>query len=102
KGDNAVAMIQLAHHNQKNIRYVGFDLFEDTEQFYRLHPEDRVRYDKIENPYWRFSDQHHFDNVYNKIRAVAKENSFLLIKGDSTLTVPEHYQDIQDAAVLYI
>jgi hypothetical protein len=54
KGDNAVALIGLLHARGVEVRYVGFDLFENLEGFYLQHREEREIYDHPDYPYWEF------------------------------------------------
>jgi hypothetical protein len=103
KGDNAVHIIRLAQKCNASIFYVGFDLFENTDEFFKLHPEDRAMYDMPEYPYFEFQSQEHaLAKVQNKISSVLSQDHFALIMGDSTVTVPAHRDQLVDAAVIYI
>ena len=51
KGDNAVHVINSAKRFTTSIQYVGFDLFENKDEFFELYPEDRAEYDKPGYPY---------------------------------------------------
>jgi len=86
-----------------NVFYVGFDLFENKDAFFKSHPHDLAQYDMDERPYWEFwSGQHAFDKVRNKISSVLPEGNFYLIEGDSTTTIPTHADKIRNASVIYI
>jgi hypothetical protein len=103
KGDNAVHIINSAKRFTTSIQYVGFDLFENKDEFFELHAEDRAEYDKPEYPYWEFqSGQHSLAKVHSKLSAVLSEADFALIQGDSTITVPAHRERLTDATVIYI
>lgn len=103
KGDNAVRTINAAKRFATTIQYVGFDLFENKDAFFELHPEDRIEYDKPGYPYWEFqSGQHFVAKVHRKLSAVLSEADFALIQGDSTRTVPEHRERLTGATVIYI
>jgi Methyltransferase domain len=103
KGDNAVRIIRLAQKFKTNIFYIGFDLFENKDEFFKLHPEDRAVYDTIEHPYWEFqSGQHALVKVQNKISSVLPQQNFFLIIGDSTITLPAYRNELTDASVIYI
>ena len=103
KGDNAVRTIRLAQRFTTNIFYIGFDLFENQEEFFKLHPEERTIYDSPEYPYWEFqSGQHALAEIDRKIRSVLPQDNFELIMGDSTITVPAHRERLTDASVIYI
>lgn len=103
KGDNACWIIGLLQDFKTSVFYVGFDLFENKDAFFKLHPQDLTRYDTDEYPYWEFrSGQHALNNVKNKICSLLSENQFALIEGDSTVTVPSHLDKIYDATMIYI
>jgi Methyltransferase domain len=103
KGDNAVRIIRLAQRFTTNTFYIGFDLFENQDEFYQLHPEERAIYDSPEYPYWEFqSGQHALAEIDHKIRSVLSQDKFVLIMGDSTITVPAHRERLTDASVIYI
>jgi hypothetical protein len=103
KGDNAVRTIRLAQRFTTNIFYIGFDLFENQDAFYKLHPEEWARYDSPEYSYWEFqSGQHALAEVDRKIRSVLSQDNFVLIIGDSTITLPAHRERLTDATVIYI
>ena len=103
KGDNAVRTINSAKRFTTGISYVGFDLFENNDEFFELHPEDRAMYDDAEYPYWEFqSKQHSLAKVHSKLTSVISEDDFLLIEGDSTITVPAHRERLTDATVIFI
>src|SRR5262245_34398832 len=38
KGDNAVSIIRLVKNFNVEVRYIGFDLFEDIDHFFDSHP----------------------------------------------------------------
>jgi Methyltransferase domain len=103
KGDNAVRIIRLVQSFKTNIFYIGFDLFENKDEFFKLHPEDRAMYDTTDHPYWEFqSGQHALTEVRSKISLVLSQDNFVLITGDSTITVPAHRERLTDASVIYI
>jgi Methyltransferase domain len=103
KGDNAVRIICLAQRFKTNIFYIGFDLFENKDDFFQLHPEDRSVYDTAEHPYWEFeSGQHALVKVQSKISSVLSQDNFVLIRGDSTITLPAYRRGLMDASVIYI
>jgi hypothetical protein len=97
KGDNAVSIIQLVKSFNVEVRYLGFDLFEDIDHFFDSHPADD------EYPYWEFtSGAHAVDKVSAKISCILNSRYFSLIKGDSTITVPAYLDEIYNASVIYI
>jgi Methyltransferase domain len=103
KGDNAVRIIRLAQRFTTNIFYIGFDLFENQDEFYKLHPEERAIYNSPEYPYWEFqSGQHALAEIARKISSVLSQDNFVLIMGDSTITVPAYRERLTDASVIYI
>ena len=103
KGDNAVRIIRLAQRFKTNISYIGFDLFENKDEFFKLHPEDRAVYDTPEHPYWEFqSGQHALMKVQSKISSVLSQDNFALITGDSTITLPAHRKHLTDASMIFI
>ena len=103
KGDSATGIICLLKRLRGDVSYVGFDLFENKDEFFKGHPEDRATYDTPEYPYYEFeSGQHVLANVHRKISGVLSPSKFTLIAGDSTVTVPGHRQDLLDASVIYI
>lgn len=103
KGDNAVKLLRLAKKFNVDSYYVGFDLFEDIDEFFASHPEDRKLYDLKEYPYWEFSSgQHALDQVTRKIASILPIERFSLIKGDSTLTVPAYRSHLDNASLIYI
>src|SRR5262249_1555192 len=70
---------------------------------YKLHPEEWARYDSPEYSYWEFqSGQHALAEVDRKIRSVLSQDNFVLIIGDSTITLPAHRERLTDATVIYI
>jgi hypothetical protein len=103
KGDNAASLIRLAQHRGAQTRYVGFDLFEDIDEFFLDHPEDRKWYDDPDSTYFEFrSGQHSFDSVTAKLSAIQPPDHFTLVPGDSTRTVSANYSLIEDADFIYI
>ena len=103
KGDNAVALINLLSRRGVEVHYVGFDLFEKQEEFYLQHREERKWYDHPDYSYWEFgSGQHAFARVFAKIAAVLPKERFVLVPGDSTLTVPANRTLISNADLVYI
>ena len=103
KGDNAASLIRLVQNRGTETRYVGFDLFEDSDEFLKDHPEDRKWYDNPDYPYWEFrSGQHSFDSVTAKLSAIQSLDRVTLVPGDSTKTVRANYPLIQDADFIYI
>ena len=103
KGDNAVRIIRLAQRFKTNISYIGFDLFENKDEFFKLHPEDRAVYDTPEHPHWEFqSGQHALMKVQSKISSVLSQDNFALITGDSTITLPAHRKHLTDASIIFI
>ena len=66
----------------------GFDLFEDIDEFFKGHPEDRQWCDKPDTPYFEFrSGQHSLDSVTAKLSAIQPLDGVALVPGDSTKTV---------------
>jgi hypothetical protein len=59
KGDTAVSIIKLVQKYGVKVEYVGFDLFEDIEEFFESHQADRAYYDTDEYPYWEFKSGEH-------------------------------------------
>ena len=103
KGDNAASLIRLVQNRGTETRYVGFDLFEDSDEFLKDHPEDRKWYDNPDYPYWEFrSGQHSFDSVTAKLSAIQSPDHFTLVPGDSNTTVRANYSLIEDADFIYI
>jgi hypothetical protein len=103
KGDNAASLIRLVQDRGAEVRYVGFDLFEDIDEFFQGHPEDRKWYDHPDFPYFEFrSGQHSFESVAAKLSAIQPPERFTLVPGDSTRTVRDNYNLIQDADFIYI
>jgi hypothetical protein len=103
KGDNAVSVIQTARQLQAEVAYIGFDLFENKDEFFASHPDDLAMYDLPEYEYFEFkSGAHAYHAVRMKLSAVLPEQEFTLIAGDSTKTVPAHLRDIADATIVYI
>ena len=103
KGDNAASLIRLVQNRGTETRYVGFDLFDDSDEFLKDHPEDRKWYDNPDYPYWEFrSGQHSFDSVTAKLLAIQPPDHFTLVPGDSNRTVRANYSLIEDADFIYI
>jgi hypothetical protein len=103
KGDNAVSIIRLVKSFNVEVRYIGFDLFDDIDHFFDSHPADRANYDTDEYTYWEFkSGAHALDKVSAKLSGVLNGRNFSLIKGDSTITVPAHLDEIYNASMIYI
>jgi hypothetical protein len=103
KGDNASGLIRLLKRFRADVFYVGFDLFEEKDEFFKRHPEDRAMYDTPEYPYYEFSSgEHALANVHRKISAVLSPSRFKLIPGASVRTLPPHRQYLLDASVIYI
>ena len=103
KGDNAASLIRVVERRVAQPRYVGFDLFEDTDDFFQDHPEDRQWYDHPDYPYFEFqSGQHSFNSVTAKLSAIQPPDRFTLVPGDSTKTVRANYSLIEDADFIYI
>jgi hypothetical protein len=103
KGDTAVAVLGRARELVADVSYAGFDLFEDKDEFFSRHAEDRSKYDMPEYPYFEFqSGGHHLANVRNKIRTILPDTSFDLVRGDSTVTVPSHRDKLKNATLVYI
>ncbi len=103
KGDNAVSIIRLVKSFNVEVRYLGFDLFEDIDHFFDSHPADRAMYDTDEYPYWEFtSGAHALDKVSANISCILNSRYFSLIKGDSTITVPAYLDEICNASMIYI
>ncbi len=103
KGDNATGLIRLLKRFRADVSYVGFDLFEDKDEFFKRHLEDRAKYDTPEYPYYEFvSGEHAQANVHRKISGVLSPTKFALIAGDSVISLPAHRQDVLDASIIYI
>ena len=103
KGDNAASLIRVVQNRGAQTRYVGFDLFEDIDGFFKDHPKDRKEYDNPDHPYWEFrSGQHSLDSVRAKLSAIQPLDHFTLVPGDSTRTVRANYSLIEDADFIYI
>jgi hypothetical protein len=103
KGDNAVALINLIRRHGVDVHYVGFDLFENNEEFFLKHPKDRQGYDHPDWPYYEFqSGEHAFTRVFAKIAAVLPKDRFILIPGDSNQSVRTNLALINSADLVYI
>ena len=103
KGDNAASLIRVVQKRGAQAWYVGFDLFEDIDEFFQGHPEDRQWYDTPDHPYFEFrSGQHSLDSVTAKLSAIQSLDRVTLVPGDSTKTVRANYPLIQDADFIYI
>jgi hypothetical protein len=103
KGDNAVSLIRLVQSRGTHAAYVGFDLFEDIDEFYSSHPEDRQWYGHPDYPYFEFqSGQHSLNSVTAKLSAIQPLDRLTLVPGDSTRTVRANYSLIRDADLIYI
>jgi hypothetical protein len=103
KGRTAQSFIRLAQSLDIQVFYKGFDLFDDIDTFYEAHPEDRALYDNSEYPYWEFrSGQHTLMSVTEKLSQLLPDSNFSLIKGDSTITLPLHQNEVSDADIVYI
>ena len=103
KGDTAVLLIQLIGGHGVEVHYVGFDLFENQEEFFLQHPEDRKWYDHPDYPYWEFeSGDHAFSRVFAKITSILPKPRFTLVSGDSTQTVRTNQALIGHADLVYI
>ena len=103
KGDNAESLIRVVQRRGAQVSYVGFDLFEDIDEFFQGHPEDRRMYDLPDHPYFEFrSGQHSLDSVTAKLAAILPQDRLRLVPGDSTQTVRASYDLISDADFIYI
>jgi hypothetical protein len=103
KGDTAVSIIQLVQKYGVKVEYVGFDLFEDIEEFFDSHQTDRAYYDTDEYPYWEFkSGEHALARVSRKVSSILDKRCFSLIKGNSNITVPMHITEICTANMIFI
>jgi hypothetical protein len=103
KGDTAVSIIKLVQKYSVKVEYVGFDLFEDIEEFFESHQTDRAYYDTDEYPYWEFkSGEHALARVSRKVNSVLDKRCFSLIKGNSNITVPMHITEICTANMIFI
>jgi Methyltransferase domain len=103
KGDTAVSIIQLVQKYSVKVEYVGFDLFEDIEEFYDSHQTERALYDTDEYPYWEFkSGEHALAKVSRKVNSILDKRCFSLIKGNSNITVPMHINELCNANMIYI
>src|SRR5262249_1017763 len=81
----------------------GFDLFENQEEFFLEHREDRKWYDHPDYPYWEFkSGEHSFSRVFAKIAVVLPKNRFMLIPGDPTKTGPANRVPLREPDLVYI
>ena len=101
KGDNAVSVSRLARNQGAEVRYVGFDIFDDIDDFIAAHP-DGAHYVGAD-PYWEFeSGDHALARVSQKLSGVLDNRSVSLIKEDSTITVPAHFAELSDASLVYI
>ncbi|MDQ0967606.1 hypothetical protein QFZ20_003009 [Flavobacterium sp. W4I14] len=91
KGDNALGLIKYLHHFfQIQINYIGFDLFDDIQYLKEHYPEDYQVYNLDEFPYWEFkSGGHTYKKVVEKLKQELNTKDFNLIKGDTTITLPE-------------
>jgi hypothetical protein len=103
KGDNAASLIGQVQNRGAQACYVGFDLFEDIDEFFQDHPSDRGCYDDPNHPYWEFrSGQHSLDAVTAKLSAIQPLDRLMLVPGDSTKTVRANYSLIRDADFIFI
>ena len=103
KGDTAVSLIGMVQNRGAEASYVGFDLFEDIDEFFKSHPEDRKWYDNPDYPYFEFrSGKHSLDSVTAKLSAIQPLERIKLVPGDSTKTVRDNYPLIQDADFVFI
>jgi len=103
KGDNAASLIRKVQKRVPEAWYVGFDLFENIDDFFQDHPQDRQWYDHPDYPYFEFgSGQHSLESVTAKLSAIQPPDHVALVAGDSTETVRANYSLIQDADFIFI
>ena len=105
KGDNAVDIITLVQSFRVEVHYVGFDLFDEAEEFYKsTYSSEWAVFDSPDQyEYWEFrSGQHKFDSVGRKIGALLPKSSFRLIPGDTRETLPSYSEDVEDSNLIYI
>jgi hypothetical protein len=103
KGDNALKVIRAARDAEAAVTYIGFDLFENKDEFFERHPDDLAMYDTPGDSYFEFkSGEHGYSAVRNKLNAVLTDSQFRLIAGDSTETLPASRGEIEDASIVYI
>lgn len=92
KGDNAIGLINyLKLFFNTEIKYVGFDLFDEITYLQEHYPEDYRAYNLADFPYWEFeSGEHTFAKVDEKLSKAIRSKDYKLIKGDTTVTLPSY------------
>jgi len=92
KGDNAIALISwLKTFFSLSINYIGFDLFDEITYLEENYPEDYKAYNLADFPYWEFeSGGHTLAKVNEKLSQVILPQTYELVKGDTTLTLPAY------------
>jgi len=101
KGDTAVSIITLVQQYRVKVEYVGFDLFDDIDEFFESHQAERALYDEL--PYFEFkSGEHALAKVSRKLNSILDKRCVSLIKGNSNITVPANITAICNANMIYI
>lgn len=103
KGDNAMLVAHWVRPLNVSFHNIGFDLFDDSEAFYKENLSEYDFFKSGQSKYWEFdSALNTYDNVYQKIKSQIAPTQFNLVKGDSLTTVPERLQELETTDLFYI
>lgn len=103
KGDKAASIARLANQLGVKLDYIGFDVFEDATAYYEIHPVESALYKRPEYKYFEFESGGHYEAaVREKLASLIPPDRLKLVKGDSTLTVPQAANMVAAAHLVFI
>ena len=103
KGDNALLVGETVFKRNRQLKYVGFDLFEESEVFYKENSTDYEIFQAEDVPYWEHKSMGHgWNTIQKKIASLVPQDDYLLIKGNSLETVPENEEKLEGFDLIYI